>query len=267
MHHHLRRAGWCRLHTGVYLLTNSPPSQRQLWVAAALTGPGTVLSHRSAAACFGFHSFDAPYETVTRAGRRGRSRRDALLIYHSTTLAGNVTRHTGLRITTAPRTLIDIAPGLGDKRLAWAFRESIRMKTATTREVVETAHRNRGRTGTRRLLTLATRYSGLPYDRTKSNAEARGLEVLYDAGVPLPEVNVHVAGEEADFTWRDKRVLPTAPLIIEIDGPQFHLFAAEDERKQRIWEDAGYTVRRIPSDRVYDAPELLVAAATSPSRE
>ena len=51
-------------------------------------------------------------------------------------------------------------------------------------------------------------------------------------------------------------------LIIEIDGPQYHRFREEDARKQERWERAGFTVRRIPSDAVYDDPDRLIALAT-----
>lgn len=218
-----------------------------------LTAPGTVLGHGSAAACFGFHRFEAGYETVVRLGCWGRRRHPGLLVFHARTLAGNTTRHAGIPITTAERVLIDIAPGLGDERLGRAFRESIRLGTTTMRKIVTAVHRHRGRPGTPRLLELATRYSGLPYDRTRSNAEARALEVLHDAGAPPPLVNVRVAGVEADL------VSHVPKLIIEIDGPQFHLFAEEDARKQAIWEAVGYTVRRIPSGRVYSDPAHLIA--------
>ena len=46
--------------------------------------------------------------------------------------------------------------------------------------------------------------------------------------------------------------------IIEIDGPQFHQFPDEDARKQARWEAAGFTVRRIPSDQVYNDPNRLL---------
>jgi very-short-patch-repair endonuclease len=46
---------------------------------------------------------------------------------------------------------------------------------------------------------------------------------------------------------------------VEIDGPQFHQFPDEDRRKQLAWRTAGFTVRRIVSDRVYDTPESLLA--------
>jgi very-short-patch-repair endonuclease len=59
-------------------------------------------------------------------------------------------------------------------------------------------------------------------------------------------VNVKIAGEEADLVW------PKRKEILEIDGPQFHRFPEEDARKERLWRKAGYTVRRIGSDAVYD---------------
>jgi very-short-patch-repair endonuclease len=102
---------------------------------------------------------------------------------------------------------------------------------------------------------LAERYGNLPYTRTRSNAEARGLEVLQDADLVPQAVNRQVSGKEADFVWPDRR------LIVEVDGPQYHQFKEEDERKQRRWEGAGYEVRRIPSGDVYANPDLLVALA------
>ena len=68
-------------------------------------------------------------------------------------------------------------------------------------------------------------------------------------------MNKRIAGEEADLSW------PAEKLIVELDGPQFHLDAAEDLRKQRLWERAGWTVRRLPTDDVYLHPERLLAAA------
>jgi very-short-patch-repair endonuclease len=74
-------------------------------------------------------------------------------------------------------------------------------------------------------------------------------------------VNRRIAGEEADMSWSDGK------LIVELDGPQFHLDAAEDLRKQRAWEAAGWTVRRIPTDDVYLHPERLLDRAGPNVRE
>ena|SRR2546429_1849696 len=247
----LHARGWRSLHPGVYVLTSAPVSRRQLWFAAVLSAPGSVLSHGSAGACYGFYRFERGYEVVTRQGHGGRRRYGGLLVFRSTTVDGDVTRHSGIPITTAARVLVDLAPGLDEKRMGRAFREAIRLKCTTAQRVRATVERHEGRPGTPLLGALATRYGTIPYRRTRSDAEGLALEVLHDAGRPPPQVNVEVGGEEADLVWEN--------LIVEIDGPQYHMFRDEDARKEEIWRKAGFTVRRISSDAVYDAPDELIA--------
>jgi hypothetical protein len=184
----------------------------------------------------------------------GRANTAACSFCRSSVLIGDTSRHEGIPITTAARTLLDLAPHIGQKGTTRAFRESLRLKTTTAGDIQRTASRHPRRPGSPLLVALATRYATIPYYRTRSDAEGRGLEVLHDDGsVDAPDVNIEIAGEEADFVWLDRR------LIIEIDGPQFHMFRDEDLRKQRLWERAGFGVRRIPSGDVYDNPDRLVA--------
>jgi very-short-patch-repair endonuclease len=254
--HGLVTEGWRRVHQGVFALGQAPLTQRQLWIAAVLTAPGTVLSHTSAAACWGFRQWSGAYETVTRPGSGGRRRHGPLLVARSTTLAGQVTCRDGVPIVNAARALIDLAPGLGAGQLGKGFREAIRLKTTTANEISRVLA---GQRGTAYLVALCDRYATIPYHRCRSDAECRALEVLHDAGIEAPKVNVRVAGVEADLVWRARR------LIVEIDGPQYHLFADEDARKQAIWEAVGYTVRRLPSDDVYRRPARLLALANVPN--
>ena len=247
-----RSRDWRRIHPGVYALTSSVLSSRQVWFAAVLTARGTVLSHGSAGACYGFYGFSRPYQVVTRHGRGGRRQHGGLLVFRSRSLDGEVTTHMGIPITTAARVLVDLAPGLNEKRMGRAFRESIRLKRTTARQVLESLTRHPRRPGTPRLRVLATRYAAIPYERTRSDAEGRALELLHDAGTQPPRVNTKVAGEEADLVWPDRR------LIVEVDGPQFHQFPEEDARKEALWRAAGFTVRRVPSGAVYHAPSELV---------
>jgi very-short-patch-repair endonuclease len=211
------------------------------------------LSHDSAGASYGFHRFERDYEVVTRPGRGGRRRHGGVLVFRSTCLEGEITRHEGIPITTAARTLIDLAPGLTHRQLGRAFREAVRLKCTSTRQIAEALQRHPGRPGTPLLRSLAERYGDIPYQLTRSDAEGRALELLCDARAPTPKVNVRVAGEEADLVWLERR------LIVEVDGPQFHQFRKEDDRKERRWRAAGYTVRRVGSDVVYDAPDDFVA--------
>jgi hypothetical protein len=133
------------------------------------------------------------------------------------------------------------------------FREALRLKVTTPHLIAVSLEKHGGRRGTRTLKELTERYGDIPYARARSDAEAFALETLLDAGCDRPELNVRIAGEEADLVWRDRR------LIIEIDGPLYHQFSDEDARKQRRWEAAGYTVRRITSDALYDDPAKLIA--------
>jgi very-short-patch-repair endonuclease len=152
---------------------------------------------------------------------------------------------------TAERVLVDLTPGLTEKRAARCFREAIRLRHTTATKITACVERHGGQPSL--LKDLAHRYAPIPYARTRSDAEARALELLHDAGVEPPRVNIKIAGEEADLVWIDRK------RIVEIDGPQYHQFRAEDERKAARWREAGFTVRRLPSGAVYDDPDRLIA--------
>jgi hypothetical protein len=229
------------------------------WMAATLTATGSVLSHMSAAVAWGLLSVPPSLEIVTRPGNGGPRRHGGILVYRSATLDGDVTALRGIPITSTPRTLLDLARTVGDKALATAVREAVRLERTTLAALGDSLGCHRRRRGSRRLAATVARYAGLPLERARSGAEIRALEILRDAGRPPPSLNVRIAGQEADLSWRGLR------LIIEIDGGPFHLDSGEDARKQRIWEAAGWTVRRIPSDDVYEGAERLLALAPRPN--
>jgi hypothetical protein len=229
------------------------------WMGATLTAPGTLLSHFSAASAWGFWSLPRAFETVTRPGSGGPRRHGGILVFRSTTLEGETTALRGVPITSAGRTVLDLAARVGDRALARAVREAIRVGLTTTEALADTLGRDRGRRGSRRLAAVLARYTGLPIDRARSGAEVRALEILRAAGCPAPRLNVRIADEEADLSWARLR------LIIEIDGGPFHLDVGEDARKQACWEAAGWTVRRLSSDDVYEHPERLLNSAPQPN--
>lgn len=246
--------GWRVVHPGVYALTASVLTTQQRWMAAALTAPGTVLSHRTAAVCWGLERWRGGLDTVTRPGNGGPRRFGGVLVRRSTRLAGETTSNEGIPITTVPRTLIDRAAHMGPTATGRMLREALRLKKTTAPAVIATLANHRGQPGTPSLLQFATRYAGLPIARTRSDPEALALVILQDAGIEPPRVNMRIRGEEADLVWPKRR------RIVEIDGPQFHQFSDEDARKQAVWEKAGYIVRRVPSGLIYTQPSALIAA-------
>ena len=225
------------------------------WMEAALTEPGSVLSHASAAAAFGAWGLARDFEAITRPGSGGPRRHGGVLVYRSSLLAGETTTLKGIPITTPARTLLDLAQTVSEKALARALREMVRLKHTSLHALGDDLGRFHCRRGSRRLALAVARYSGLPLERARSGAEIRALEILRDAGRPLPRLNHRIAGEEADLSWAAKK------RIVEIDGGPFHLDLGEDARKQRRWEEAGWNVLRIPADDVYERPRRLLGLA------
>jgi hypothetical protein len=257
IHSRVRSGRWVQVHEAVYAIAPVLPEDRGRWMAATLTEPGSVLSHASAAAAWRIWDRSRTIEVITRPGSGGPRRVDGLLVHRSETLDGDVASVGGIPVTSVPRTLIDLAPHVSVSALARLVREALRLGLTTVAEVVDAlATKYRGRRGSRRLATVLARYSGLPVDRCRSATEVRALEVLRDAGRPAPDVNRKIAGVEADLSWRTHR------LIVELDGPDFHLDQGEDARKQACWEAAGWEVRRLPSPAVYEAPDRLLAVTS-----
>jgi very-short-patch-repair endonuclease len=224
------------------------------WMAATLTAPGSVLSHQSAAAAWGLWSLPRSFETVTRPGSGGPRRHGGLLVFRSTTLPSEHTLLRGIPITSPERTLLDLATRSSQRALARAVRDAVRLQLTTVGELVEYVAPRRHRRGARGVAATLARYAGLPLERARSGAEVRALEILRETGCQMPRLNVQVADEEADLSW------PRWRLIVEIDGGPFHLDVGEDARKQACWEAAGWTVRRVDADDVYERPQRLLDA-------
>jgi very-short-patch-repair endonuclease len=129
----------------------------------------------------------------------------------------------------------------------------VRLELITLYGLADALGRYRRWRGSSRLATTVARYSGLPIERARSGAEVRALEILRDAGCGRVTLNRVVAGEEADLVFPEQR------LIVEIDGAPFHLDRGADARKEAAWRSAGWTVRRIPSEDVYERPRNLLA--------
>ncbi|MGE5407714.1 MAG: type IV toxin-antitoxin system AbiEi family antitoxin domain-containing protein, partial [Syntrophothermus sp.] len=76
-----------RVHRGVYAVGHRPLSWKEFWMAAVLAcGEAAVLSHRSAAALWGFlRPVDGPVD-VSVPSRNGRAKRAGIRIHRCSTL-------------------------------------------------------------------------------------------------------------------------------------------------------------------------------------
>lgn len=253
--HRLRTGRWALVEDGVYAIAPVIEDRWGRWTGATLTAEETYLSHWSGGRAFEMLTWERELVSVTRHGSAGPVRYGGVLVYRRPDLAGEVGVLRGIPITSPERTLLDLAVHLSSKALARALREAIRIEHTTLEQVTDFLHAHPRRHGCRKLIRICAGYAGLPLERARSGAEIRALLLLRDAGRPLPELNVKVAGCEADLVYRPLK------LIIEIDGTPFHQDVMEDARKEAAWRAAGYLVLRIPADDVYAHPERLLAIA------
>jgi very-short-patch-repair endonuclease len=225
--------------------------------AVLASGEGAVLSHRSAAALWGFRKdMGAPID-VTAPNRRGRIPKG--ISAHRADFVAPIDRtmRRAIPCLTVERVLLDLAGVLP----AWELRKAIAeaevlgiLSFAAMRSLIR---RSRGRRGVARLRLILEELDPAT-KRTRSELERRFLALCKRADLPRPEVNAVLdVGDgwlEADFLWRD------AGLVVEADSRQFHdtasAFQHDRLREQRL-QLVGWRVSRWTWEQVENEPHRV----------
>lgn len=217
-------------------------------------GPGALLSHRSAAALWGFRPSAATRIDVSAIGR-SRLGQPGILVHLPRHLEDEDSSvREGIPVTSVARTLLDLGQVLRMRDLRRALDEAERLRLFDLRAVERLIARSHGHRGLGMLKTLLADYRGPP-PLTRSELERLFLDLCYDAGLPRPQTNVLVAGYEVDVAWLDQR------LIVELDSRGYHSTRAafEDDRiRDATLQAAGYRVIRITHRRMEAAPAEVV---------
>jgi very-short-patch-repair endonuclease len=248
------RAGWLRpMHRGVYAV--GPMQSEHAPEAAAMLacGPEAVISHRSAAMLWRIVSRRGARVDVTVSARRCPAR-PGLRIHRVTALAHDeATEVRRIRVTTVPRTLLDLSATLRPRELEQALAQAERRYAGTQRRLVALLARYPARPGTPALRELLGG-PGQPA-LARSEAEDRFLALVRRAGLPDPESNVRFHGYELDFLWREQA------FAVEIDGYAFHgdrdAFEA-DRRRDADLAAHGIQVMRITWRQIANEPEATL---------
>jgi hypothetical protein len=259
-----RRIAAGRLHPvyrGIFAVGRTDLTVKGRWMAAVLaSGDGAVLSHTSAAAAWELRAAGTGSVHVTVPGTAGRQRRAGIRLHRSAMLgADDATTRDGIPITDPARTLIDLATLLRGRPLEQA------LDLAELRGLVDFADLERRlaahptRPGSPALQALLSGYTAGTFV-TRSEMEERFLALCDDHGLPRPDVNTRIEGEECDFVWRDAR------LIVEVDGYAYHRSpnAFEDDRERDVkLTVAGWQVLRFTWAKITVRPEWVAAAVTN----
>jgi Transcriptional regulator, AbiEi antitoxin/Protein of unknown function (DUF559) len=209
------------LHRGVYAVGHRRLTREGAYLAAVLAcGEGAVLSHRSAAHHWGLLRSEATRVDVSVA--RARRQRAGIRLHRPRVLnAQDTTVLRGIPITTVSRTLTDLPARQRERALAQA--ERLRLDVGHHR-----AH-------------------DPSQALTRSELEARFLELVHEAGLPPPLVNTSPTALdhgrlEVDFHW------PAHQLVVETDGFDTHWTRSaftSDRRRDAALQAAGHRVVRF----------------------
>ncbi|HVH62128.1 MAG TPA: DUF559 domain-containing protein [Candidatus Dormibacteraeota bacterium] len=88
--------------------------------------------------------------------------------------------------------------------------------------------------------------------------ETRLRWLLHHAGLPRPLVQTELRNSDGRFVGRADLFYPEARLVIEYDGANHRDRVAEDNRRQNLLVNAGFTLLRFTASDL-DQPELIAS--------
>ena len=225
-------------------------------------GPGSVASHRTAAALWGLPNFRLDSLDVIRPRLRDAPRRCSLARVHEPRLLRphHCTVVDGIPVTTPARTLFDLAGIVHPRRVERAVDNALAQSPALLPRLhamlPELAQR--GRTGiTAMREILADRPVGA-YIAPASGLERRVIELLADVGIETRR-QVDVGGD--DWIGRTDLLVVGTRLVIEVDSVRYHTSRLDRERdaaRDAAMAAAGYDVLRVSEEDVWTAPQTVV---------
>ncbi len=242
-----------RIHRGVYAV--GPLDRRGYWMAAVLAcGEGALLSHRDGAMLWNLRPANRMAIDVTTPGARGR-RRSRITVHGTVRLHPDDRAEVeGIPVTSVPRTLLDLAEVVPLEHVRRAYEAAERHELLDMQAMNELVSRSNGRRGLAALLALLD-YDPSPGVRSKSDLESRFLDLVREAGLPLPQLNVSVEGFMVDAYW------PPGRLVVELQSWEHHAhrqaFERDNERFARL-QVAGYTVLPLTYRQLRDQSDWVI---------
>jgi hypothetical protein len=252
--HRIERGRLHRVERGVYAVGRSELTQHGRWMAATLTcGDEAVLSHESAAELWELHSRpNAPIQISVPAYAAPQRKR--FVIHRRVTLdPADVTRQSGIPVTTPISTLIDLAASLNRRRLERFINEADKRKLTDPESLRAALDRySSRRPGVARLRGIL---DAQVFILTDSELERRFLPLARRAGLDLPETGCLVNGFHVDFFWAE------LGLVVETDGLRYHRTPAQQGRdriRDHTHVAAGLTPLRFTHYQIRYQPDYVV---------
>ena len=248
---------WQRIHKAVYLIGPAPPTLSARARAAAFTcGDGAAVSHRTAAVIWRLvPNSPEPELHVTVAGRNPGVKPGIHIHRVAELVPEEVTTNNGFPLTTAARTICDLAATDPLRDLESGLAEARIHRLATDRQINAVIQRAPTRPGAPIIRKLLEAEDDTGY--TRSKAERRLRDLIHAADLERPLFNEPLLGYVVDALWPKQR------LIVEVDGYTYHSHRAAFERDRRRDQQliaAGYRVIRVTWIQLRDRPIETITA-------
>lgn len=242
---------------GVYRIAGMPSSVRQRIMAAVLwAGDGAVASHRAAGVLWGLDGVRVPTPELTS---ERNLRNDRVVVHRSVDPVPAPDRDVryGIPVTSAARTLIDLASVIDGEALETALEDALRRRLTSVARLEWRLEQLGRRHGTATLLKLLSQRQNRPLE---SRLEVRFERLLRMRGLPLPErqrvVKDAHGRHRVDFAYPEHRI------VVECVSWRYHsgqkAWRADLRRRRRLAAQ-GWRVLEFTWSEISWEPEMVIA--------
>lgn len=214
---------WAVVYEGAYRVVGVRLTWRGSLLAACWAGGiRAVASHRSAAELWGLPGRSTRFVEVT-CPRWHRARHDGVLVHETRVVDDRATTLDRIPVTSAARTLFDLAAVVGVDTLDLAVEHALRRRLTDEAEIQKylAALARRGRAGVtklRRVLDARVPGQGL----TESEAERVLVVALTRQGLPVPCAQYEIRDADGRLVARVDFAYPEHRIAIEYDSYEHH---------------------------------------------
>jgi very-short-patch-repair endonuclease len=225
--------------------------------ALLASGPGAVLSHRSAASLWGFAKEHPAYIDVS-VRRTSEARIDGLRCHRRPSLPSEeVDLRLNIPLTSPVRTFLDLATVTGPKTIERSVNEADKLDVIDADSLRKALEDHPGEPGIRLLRHVLDKHT---FRLSDDELERLFRPLATAAGLSTPLTKHMVNGFEVDFYW------PDLDLVVETDGLRYHRTPTQqqsDRIRDQAHTQAGLTPLRFTHAQVAFEPRQVGAVLGS----
>ncbi len=222
--HRVRKGRLHRKAHGVYAVGRPDISRHgDMWVAVLANGPDAAISHETGCELYTIRRPESGPLEVSVPTPSPR-RHPGMRVHNRRTLAGNVTTHQGVPVTSVSLTLIDTALRWSERHLEAAVNQADALDLLDPEAMRSDLERFVGQPGVRPLRRLL---DGHTFRLTDSELERLFLRLIRQAGLGDPQTQRYANSWRVDFLW------PELGLVVETDSLRYHRTPAQQARDYR----------------------------------